>query len=214
VDGFMGAMPEAHVREWLGQIMQAAEQLGLPARPARPEAAGPDDAGSAGAGHAADASMQGAQPRGHAGPGQPGPGDLLADPGFAEAQDAMERGDFDAAAAAFEKVLATSPGHPVATMGLAQVELIRRVNSYDQAKVRHDAQENPDDAEAQARAADTDLAMGRIDAGFDRLLDTVRRTSGDERNKARIHLLSLFEAFPPRDQRVAKARATLSNLLF
>ncbi len=126
----------------------------------------------------------------------------------------MERGDTDGAAAAFEKVLATLPGHPAATMGLAQVELIRRVNSYDQAQARQDAQDSPDDADAQARAADIDLAMGRIDAGFDRLLETVRRTAGDERNKARLHLLSLFEIFPPRDARVTRARGTLSSLLF
>ena len=126
----------------------------------------------------------------------------------------MERGDLDGAAAAFEKVLASAPGHPVATMGLAQVDLIRRVNSYDQAKARRDADENPDDPEAQGRVADIDVAMGRIEAGFDRLLDTIRRTSGEERNQARLHLLRLFEAFPPRDPRVTKARATLSSLLF
>jgi putative thioredoxin len=56
--------------------------------------------------------------------------------------------------------------------------------------------------------------MGKIETGFDRLLDTVRRTSGDERNQARLHLLRLFELFPPRDPRVSKARATLSSLLF
>ena len=99
-------------------------------------------------------------------------------------------------------------------MGLAQVDLIRRVNSYDQAKVRQEAADNPADPDAQARAADIDVALGRIDAGFNRLLDTVRRTSGDERNRARSHLVSLFNVFPPKDQRVAKARATLSSLLF
>ena len=62
--------------------------------------------------------------------------------------------------------------------------------------------------------ADIDVATGQIEAGFDRLLDTVRRTSGEERNQARLHLIGLFEAFPPRDPRVAKARATLSSLLF
>jgi putative thioredoxin len=209
VDGFMGAMPESHVREWLGQIMQAAEQLGLPARA---EAVGGADQSASG--QAVGAPAPGAQPLRQAAPGRAGPDDVLADPGFTEAQDAMERGDLDGAVAAFEKILAASPGHPVATMGLAQVTLIRRVNSYDQAKASRDARENADDADAQARAADIDLAMGRIDAGFDRLLETVRRTSGDERNKARIHLLSLFEAFPPRDPRVTKARATLSSLLF
>jgi putative thioredoxin len=212
VDGFMGAMPEAQVRQWLGQIMQAAEQLGLP--PAPPGAEAADGNAEPGAGQAADAPLPGTQPPGQAAPGGAGPDDYLAETGFAEAQDAMERGDLDGAAAAFEKVLATSPGHPVATMGLAQVALIRRVNSYDQARARQDALDNPDDVQAQARAADIDLAMGRIDAGFDRLLDTVRRTSGAERNQARVHLLSLFDAFPPRDSRVTKARATLSSLLF
>jgi putative thioredoxin len=99
-------------------------------------------------------------------------------------------------------------------MGLAQVDLIRRVNSYDQAKARRDAEDNPDDPDAQGRVADIDVALGRIDAGFGRLLDTVRQTSGDERNRARVHLLRLFDAFPPRDPRVTKARATLSSLLF
>jgi putative thioredoxin len=62
--------------------------------------------------------------------------------------------------------------------------------------------------------ADIDLAMGDIDASFDRLLDTIRRTSGDERDIARKHLVGLFEIFPPRDPRVTRARATLSSLLF
>jgi putative thioredoxin len=146
------------------------------------------------------------------GPG--GAGDPFAEAGFGEAQQAMERGDLDGAAAAFEKVLAAAPGHPVATMGLAQVDLIRRVNAYDQAKARRDADDNPGDPDAQARVADIDVAMGKIEAGFDRLLDTVRQTSGEERNQARVHLLKLFDVFPPRDPRVSKARTTLSSLLF
>ena len=38
VDGFLGALPEAQVREWLGQVLAAAEQLGVtqPARPRLP----------------------------------------------------------------------------------------------------------------------------------------------------------------------------------
>jgi putative thioredoxin len=126
----------------------------------------------------------------------------------------MERGDLNGAAAAFEKVLAAAPGHPLATMGLRQVELLRRVSSYDQASARQEATDSPDDVDAQARVADIDLAMGRIDASFARMLDAIRQSSGEERNKARIHLLGLFEIFPPRDQRVTKARSTLSSLLF
>jgi putative thioredoxin len=211
---FAGALPEAEVREWIGQVLQAAEQFGLPGAGAGPGAgpagdASPQDAGRPAAGEA---------PAGGPGPGMgrggPSPADAFADPGFGEAQQAMERGDLDGAAAAFEKVLASAPGHPAATLGLAQVDLIRRVNSYDQAKVSRDAEDHPDDPDAQGRMADVDVYSGQVEAGFDRLLDTVRRTSGTERNQARLHLLRLFEAFPPRDPRVTKARATLSSLLF
>jgi putative thioredoxin len=197
---FLGAVPESEARAAIAQVMHVAEQMGL---------AGP----GAGDGQRPDAAEAGAPPRGM-GRGGPGAGDAFADPGFGEAQEAMDRGDLDGAAAAFEKVLASAPGHPAATMGLAQVDLIRRVNSYDQAKARRDAQDNPDDPDAQARVADIDVAMGQIDAGFGRLLDTIRQTSGDERDRARLHLLRLFDVFPPRDSRVTKARATLSSLLF
>ncbi len=199
-DGFLGAMPEAQVREWLGQVMRVAEQLGLqPGAPASLSSDG-QDTGATGNGQLPGYS-EGLE---NAGP----------DAVFAEAQDAMERGDMDAAAVAFQKVLDGNPGDPVATMGLGQVGLIRRVESYDQAAVRRDAESRSDDAQAQARAADIDLAMGQIEAAFQRLLDTIRRTSGEERDAARKHLVSLFEIFPPKDPRVAKARSALSSLLF
>jgi putative thioredoxin len=197
-DGFLGAMPEAQVRDWLGQVMQLAEQLGLRPASAAEVSGGPDGG-----------AEQSQAPGNQAGFADTGP-----DAVFAEAQEAMERGDMDAAAAAFEKVLAASPGDPVATMGLGQVSLIRRVESYDQQSARRDADDRPDDALAQARVADIDLAMGRIEAAFDRLLDTIRNTSGDDRDKARQHLVSLFGIFPPRDPRVTKARSALSSLLF
>ena len=147
-------------------------------------------------------------------PDFPGYGDPDTNAVFTEAQEAMERGDMDSAAAAFEKVLAGSPGDPVATMGLGQVNLIRRVEGYDEAAARREADEQPGNPLAQAKVADIDLATGRIETSFDRLLDTIRRTSGDDREKARQHLVSLFDIFPPKDPRVTKARAKLSSLLF
>jgi putative thioredoxin len=197
-DGFLGALPESQVREWLGQVMQVAEQLGV--RPAAPAGASSDGEGVTGNG----------QVPGYAeGAADYGPGAFLT-----EAQHAMERGDLDAAAGAFEKLLDVSPGDPVASMGLGQIGLIRRVESYDQAAARRAADASPDDAQAQARVADIELAMGQIEPAFQRLLDTIKRTSGDERETARKHLVSLFEIFPPRDPRVSKARSALSSLLF
>ena len=219
LDGFLGAMPEAQVRDWVSHVMAAAAQLGLAGGAAGAAAAG--DGGADGT----QAAVPGGPGPGGPGPGQPyppgagpmaGPGrpDPMGDPAFAEAQQAMERGDLDGAAAAFEKVLARSPGHPVAKLGLAEVNLFRRVDSYDQAKARREAAENPADVEAQCRVADIDLATGRIEEGLDRLLGTVRRTSGDERDRARAHLVSLFDVFPPGDPQVTRARARLSSLLF
>ncbi|MGH3288047.1 MAG: tetratricopeptide repeat protein, partial [Streptosporangiaceae bacterium] len=73
---------------------------------------------------------------------------------------------------------------------------------------------SPSDVEAQLRVADIELASGRTEEAFDRLLGVIRRTSGDERNKARVQLLSLFDIFPPDDPQVKRARSQLTALLF
>jgi putative thioredoxin len=213
VDGFLGAMPEAQVRQWIGQVMQVAGQLGMPVSGGVEPDAEPAD-GQPGSAQAAD-GLPGA-PGGPGGPGmRGGPGGaMMADPAFEEAQQAMERDDLDGAAEAFQKALANSPGNPAAAMGLAQVNLIRRVSGYDQAQLRRAAAEDPANVDAQSSVADIEVATGRIEEGFDRLLGTVRRTSGDERERVRVHLIGLFDVFPPGDPRVAKARATLSSLLF
>jgi len=199
VDGFLGAMPEAQVRQWIGQVLAVAEKMGM--QLAAPDADELDDG--------EDTAAGGRVPRGAGVPPAPG-----IPPAYAEAREAMERGDVDGAAKAFEQELAANPGDPVAKTGLAQVNLIRRVTSYDQAKARKDAAEHPGDVEAQARVADIDMASGRIEEAFNRLLGVVRRTSGEERDQARVHLVGLFELLPPNDPQVRKARSTLSSLLF
>jgi putative thioredoxin len=139
---------------------------------------------------------------------------MLGDPRFETAQEAMDSGDLDAAAVALQEVLADSPDHPVAKAWLAQVDLIRRVESYDRAKVQRAAQENPDDVDAQLQAADLEVAGGQMQESFDRLLGLFQRAAGDDKNRVRLHLLNLFEVLPPRDPRVSKARAKLSSMLF
>jgi putative thioredoxin len=212
VDGFLGAMPEAQVRQWIGQVMQVAAQMGMPVSGGA-VAEGEPANGQPDGTQAAEGQPGGPDPGGPGMRGGPG-GAMMADPAFEEAQQAMERDDMDGAAAAFQKILANSPGNPAAAMGLAQVNLIRRVSGYDQAQVRRAAAEDPASVDAQSSVADIEVATGRIEEGFDRLLGTIRRTSGEERDRARLHLVSLFDVFPPGDPRVAKARATLSSLLF
>ena len=72
----------------------------------------------------------------------------------------------------------------------------------------------PDDVDAQTLVADLDMLGGHVDAAFDRLVELVRRTGGDERNAAREHLLGLFAAVGNEDPRVLKGRQALASALF
>jgi putative thioredoxin len=188
VDAFLGAMPESQVRQWLTQVLAVADQIG---------------GGAPGAGGV---------------PGADGADDLAGvddlPPAYAEAQAAMESGDMDTATSVIEKALAETPGDPLLKSWLAQANLIKRVSGYDQAAARRDAAASPSDVDAQLRVADIELANGRAEEAFDRLLGVIRRTSGDERNKARVQLLSLFDIFPPDDPQVKRARSQLTALLF
>ena len=182
VDAFLGAMPEAQVKQWLAQVLSVAGQLGV-----QPPAG--DDAE---------------------------PGEAVDDlpPALSAARDAMESGDLDAAARALEKALADAPADPLAKNWLAQVNLMRRVSSYDPVTVSREAAAHPEDVAAQLRVADVAMVNGDAENAFDRILAVIKRTSGAERNTARLHLLDLFEILPPDDDRVKKARTQLTLLLF
>jgi putative thioredoxin len=183
VDAFLGAMPEAQVKQWLTQVLAVADQLGVREAPA-------DD--GAESGEAVD--------------------DLP--PALSAARDAMESGDLDGAARALEKALVDAPADPLAKSWLSQVNLMRRVSSYDPMTVSREAAAHPEDVAAQLRVADFELAGGDAEKAFDRILAVIKRTSGAERNTARLHLLDLFEVLSPDDERLKKARTQLTLLLF
>jgi putative thioredoxin len=137
-----------------------------------------------------------------------------ADPIYAAAEDALERGDLDGAGAAFQQILDSDPQDAQARSGLALVELSRRVGTYDARSVIDEAAAKPTDAALQTKAADVEMVTGQIEAAFTRLVDTVKRTVGEDRDLARTHLLSLFEVLPSEDQRVLRARRALQSALF
>jgi putative thioredoxin len=182
VDAFLGAMPEAQIKQWLTQVLAVAEQLGV-----------------------RQAGEDGAEPA-----------DALDDlpPALSAARDAMEGGDLDGAARALEKALADAPGDPLAKSWLSQVNLMRRVSSADPVTVSREAAAHPDDVAAQLLVADFEMAGGDAEKAFDRILAVIKRTSGADRNTARLHLLDLFEVLSPEDERLKKARTQLTLLLF
>jgi putative thioredoxin len=136
------------------------------------------------------------------------------DPRYAPAQDALAAGDIDAAIAEYQKLVDANPADTEAAGGLAMATVLRRTQGADLAAARQAAADNPDDVDAQTLVADLDLAGGHVDDAFSRLIDLVRRTAGDERDRARTHLLGLFAAVGNDDPRVLKGRQNLASALF
>ncbi|HEV2782087.1 MAG TPA: tetratricopeptide repeat protein [Actinophytocola sp.] len=135
------------------------------------------------------------------------------DPRFTAAEKAFKDGDFTKAEAAYEQILATEPNNEQAKSALALVRFVARASATDPSVVVR-ADTSPDDLDAQLAAADIELAEQRVEQAFARLLGAVRRTSGEDRDRARTHLVGLFELFSPEDPRVAKARRELASALF
>ncbi|GAB2920462.1 tetratricopeptide repeat protein [Nonomuraea fastidiosa] len=185
VTGFQQVLPEQEVRRWLDELMKAVEQFYQANPGARPPAQG-------------EGQAQAAPP---------------ADPDLVAAEQAIEAGDYDAAIAAYERLLARAPGNEDAKMGLAGVSLIKRTSQLDPADVQR-RQENPDDIDAQLDAADLEMLAGKVDEAFNRIIAVVKRTSGDERDRARKHLLGLFDTLPADDPSLGKARRALASALF
>ncbi|WP_068397274.1 tetratricopeptide repeat protein [Kribbia dieselivorans] len=131
-----------------------------------------------------------------------------------EAFDAIERGDLPAARAAYEQALALNPKDHDAEIGLAQVGLLERTSGIDSVAVRHAAAEDPSDIQAQLDVADLDLLGGHVADAFTRLIDLVRVTSGDERERIKAHLIELFAVVGNHDERVKKGRTMLMSALF
>ncbi|MCA1190860.1 thioredoxin [Saccharopolyspora sp. 6V] len=139
------------------------------------------------------------------GAADPGEQEEPEDPRFTAAEDALENGDFAAAEAAYQRILDAEPANEQAKAALAQVRFSARAENADPAAIER-ADAAPDDVDAQLAAADAELAGQQVEAAFDRLVRTVKRTSGDERNRVRQHLIDMFELFPDGDPRVTQAR--------
>ncbi|WP_190013296.1 tetratricopeptide repeat protein [Streptomyces lucensis] len=188
---FQGAAGEQQIRQTLDQLVQVAEQrFGLTGLTVDPDA------------------EPGGAPVATAAP--EGPYDALLN----AAAQALDAGDLGGAVQAYKNVLADDPAHPEAKLGLAQAELLQRVQDFDPQKVRREAAEKPADADAQIAAADLDLVGGHVEDAFGRLIETVRRTAGDDRDTVRRRLLELFEVVGPEDPRVIAARRALARALF
>jgi putative thioredoxin len=125
---------------------------------------------------------------------------------------AMEKGDYKAAKLSYEAWLKRKPNEQVAVVGLAQVNLMLRIDGLDPVLTLKNAK--ADDVTSQMMCADIEIATGNYEAAFDRLLNAVRTMAGDDRDKAKAHLITLFNLVDPTDPRLVKARGQLASALF
>jgi putative thioredoxin len=154
------------------------------------------------------------QPRGAAPAAEGEDDEPGADPRYAAAQDALGEGDIDQAVAEYQKLVDANPADAEAAAGLAMAKVLQRTQGADLQAAREAAAANPDDVDAQTMVADLDMLGGHVDDAFNRLIDFIRRSAGDDRNKAREHLLGLFGAVGNDDPRVLRGRQGLASALF
>jgi putative thioredoxin len=185
VDAFTGARPEPQVKQWITALLDALRDQ-LPGIRAAEQAA----------------SANGAEPA-----TEP------EDPRFSAAETALATGDYAAAEEAYQQILVAEPTNEQAKVALAQVRFLARADAADPSVVLK-ADAAPDDVDAQIAAADAEVAAGVPERAFERLVAAVRRFAGEDCNRARAHLVELFELFPPDDSRVISARRALARALF
>jgi putative thioredoxin len=184
IDGFSGALPEPDVRKWISALLDALRDR-MPGILEAERRQGVD-----------------AEPE-----------EEPDDPRFVAAEQAVEEGDWAAAEAAYSAILAAEPGSEQAAAALGQVRFLARAEKADPGAIAR-ADAAPDDVDAQLAAADAEIAADGVEAAFERLVATVGRTAGSDRDKAREHLIGLFELFPSDDPRVSAARRSLARALF
>jgi putative thioredoxin len=143
------------------------------------------------------------------------PADPELDPRYEAAYAAMEQADWPTAQAEFARLLADNPADALAKAGHAQAGLLGRLSldpAPESAPAYADA--HLDDIVATLRAADFEVASGRSEVGFARLVAAIAASTGDDKNTLRSRLLELFDTHDPTDPIVLKARRDLATALF
>ncbi|APT84569.1 tetratricopeptide repeat protein [Corynebacterium aquilae] len=136
------------------------------------------------------------------------------DPRFAPATEALNNGDFDAAIAVYDDILAHEPQNKEAAAARDSAKLLSRLSQNKGRDVLAEAAAHPEDIDAQLAAADKEIVNGQTEAGYQRLLDVMARTSGKDKDTVKQRLLELLALAEPDDPVVLAARARLASVLF
>lgn len=140
--------------------------------------------------------------------------DATEEPEIAAAYGALAVNDLNRAKSEFERLLARKPGDSEAIQGLANIELLQRIAGHDGVAVMADAERDNHDVSIQRIAADFEFLAGDISGAFERLINLIQITVGDERESVRLHVLSLFAMLESDNPELIKARSALARALF
>jgi len=138
----------------------------------------------------------------------PSPADLA----YEEGAKLEAGGQLDEAAEYYRRALAEAPGHNAAGAALNRVELAQRTAGLDRSDLERGAGEG--DIDALLALADLEAQSGDFEPAFGRLVEGLRRTTGDDRERIRQRLVALLDVPPPGDPRVSAARRAMASALF
>ena len=128
------------------------------------------------------------------------PAEDTEDPRLDRATEALNAGDFDAATAVYDEILADDPTNADIKQAKATVAVLKRVQGQ---------REPEGDVEKLLWMADKEFVAGQPEAAFDRLLEHVKTEP-----RAKERLLELLTLLEPGDPRVIAARTRLASALF
>jgi putative thioredoxin len=200
LDGFMGALPESQVKQFI-------ERVAGPVGPSDTEqlvAAGTEALGVKDFEGAADAFMAALQAE---------PENLQALGGLARALVGV--GQLEDARAVLDRVPEAKRGDPAVAGARAELELAEQAASLgDTADLVRRVETHPADHDARFELALALAAKGDRQKAVDHLVEIVRRERAWREEGARKQLVTFFEAWGPTDPMTLYGRRRLSSVLF
>jgi putative thioredoxin len=123
----------------------------------------------------------------------------------------LNAGSYAEAKALYQQILNETPSDPIAAAGVAQAELLLRLEGVDVDKVLNNPPQNFDEL---LMASDALLAIGDYADAFEALLVNFADASQDDKNVMRERLLQYFEIVGKTTPDVVAARNRLTSMLF
>jgi putative thioredoxin len=200
VDGFMGAIPESQVRDFIAKLGGGSAAAGIEeALAAAAEARQQGDTGMAREVYSAVLAEA--------------PDNIDALAGLAELF--FEAGEIDRASEILAGVPADKADQPAIAAIRAKIAMAGQVKELgDPAELERRLAADPKDHQARFDLAMIQNAMGEREAAADNLLAIVRADRTWKDDGARAQLLQFFEAWGMTDEATLSARRKLSSLLF